>query len=281
MNFLQLFVIASVTAYGFNSAATENIESHVSKVLASCGDSASSQANKKVQIAFLRGSPMDAMNAPQAGEDYLNATKNVLTQKGYQVVTQSAHHTSWEKVCESFKSRPDHRVILVGHSYGSSGALKVANCLKKFDIETEALISVSSFDFLAGVDVSTMPSHVKNHLNLSVKDPLIPGYKNHKAENPEVTHLINREAKLSQTAWPHLAAAGKLLPLISLYTTAVIEGQLNRLELPEIVQDKVVNSSLNEFWKCPAVVETSHSNEDEADKASGTAATEDDDEENI
>ena len=58
------------------------------------------------------------------------------------------------QVSHQFKKNPGSRIVLVGHSYGSSGALKVANCLAEAKIKTELLITVASFDFLAGVDVS-------------------------------------------------------------------------------------------------------------------------------
>jgi len=99
-----------------------------------CTSDASAVERREVQVAFLRGSPMDAMNAPQAGEDFLNLTKSVLESKNYQVHTMSAHHTSWRRICDAFKARAQAHVILVGHSYGSSGALKVANCLNESGI---------------------------------------------------------------------------------------------------------------------------------------------------
>lgn len=255
MKKLQLLIV--LLALGSKATASEVTASltQVGEVAVSCGAQASlseGTSQQKVQLAFLRGSPMDAMNAPQAGEDYLEITKRYLTVQGFEVETQSAHHTNWSRVCENFKTRPQHKVVLVGHSYGSSGALKIANCLNEAGIKTEAFIAVSSFDFLAGVNVSVIPSHIKNHLNLWVKDPLISGYKNHTAEDSTKTTVLNVEARLSQVAWPHLAAAGRLLPLLSLYSVASITGQVDRLQLPAQISDTAVRTSLNQFWQCPS-----------------------------
>lgn len=228
-------------------------------------DIASQTDRREVQVAFLRGSPIDAMNAPQAGEDFLNLTKSVLESKNFQVQTMSAHHTSWQSICDQFKARPQAHVILVGHSYGSSGALKVANCLAESGIKTDMLITVSSFDFLAGVDVSRIPEHVENHVNFSVSDPLISGYKQHTAINPERTQVSNVEAKIVNGGWAHLAAAGELLPLLSLVSTAQLEGKSAAVNMGSNVNSEVVNSNLNKYWNCnvaalpeaPAVPEAS------------------------
>lgn len=250
---LQLLIV--LLALGSETMASEVAATvaQVGQVAAACGAQTSlpeSASPQKVQLAFLRGSPMDAMNAPQAGEDYLEITKRHLQAQGFEVETQSAHHTNWSRVCENFKTRPQHKVVLVGHSYGSSGALKIANCLNEAGIKTEAFIAVSSFDFLAGVNVSVIPSHIKNHLNLWVRDPLISGYKNHTAEDTSKTTVLNVEARLSQVAWPHLAAAGRLLPLLSLYSVASVTGQVERLQLPSQIADTAVRGSLNQFWNC-------------------------------
>lgn len=260
-------------ALGSNAESSEVSATvqQVSQVVATCSQAQNtdeSNSEKKIQLAFLRGSPMDAMNAPQAGEDYLEITKRNLQEKGYRVETQSAHHTNWNRICENFKTRPQHKVILVGHSYGSSGALKVSNCLHEAGIQTEAFIAVSSFDFLAGVSVSSIPSHIKHHLNLWVKDPLISGYKNHTAIDSSRTSVLNVEARLSQVAWPHLAAAGRLLPLLSLYSVAAATKQTERLQLPSQISDTSVRSSLNQFWNCSGASVLDHAAETDSESAS-------------
>lgn len=213
-------------------------------------DTAVAGERNEVQVAFLRGSPMDAMNAPQAGEDFLNLTKSVLEARSFQVHTMSAHHTSWRRICDQFKTRPQAHVILVGHSYGSSGALKVANCLAESNIKTDLLITVSSFDLLAGVNVSRIPEHVQNHVNFWVTDPVIPGYKEHTAINPERTMVKNVEAKIVGAGWSHLAAAGELLPLLSLISQAQMTGKWTSLKIENSVSTDRVNSNLSAYWNC-------------------------------
>lgn len=253
MKKLQLLIVLLALASEALSSEVDSALAQVGQITENCQSPSSLNENipsKKVQLGFLRGSPMDAMNAPQAGEDYLQITKRLLQSQGFEVETQSAHHTNWSRVCENFKTRPQHKVVLVGHSYGSSGALKIANCLNEAGIKTEAFIAVSSFDFLAGVNVSVIPTHIKNHLNLWVKDPLISGYKNHTAADSSKTTVLNVEARLSQVAWPHLAAAGRLLPLLSLYSVASVTEQTERLQLPAQISDTAVRTSLNQFWQC-------------------------------
>ena len=228
----------------------ENIVKKISQLTSqSCTPDTLVDKNRPIQVAFLRGSLIDAFNAPQAGEDYLQVTKDVLQSQGYNVRTLSAHHTGWQKICDSFKVSPNSRVVLVGHSYGSSGAMKVANCLAENKIKTELLINVSSFDFLAGVDVATIPEHVQNHINFWVTDPLIPGYKNHTAMNPEVTNLENIEAKVVALS-PHIQAVGKLLPVLGLVTSAQMFGSSSSISLGSVISNRQVTDNLDTVWDC-------------------------------
>jgi hypothetical protein len=215
-----------------------------------CTSDQAAVERREVQMAFLRGSPMDAMNAPQAGEDFLNLTRSVLESKNYQVHTMSAHHTSWRRICDAFKARAQAHVILVGHSYGSSGALKVANCLHESGVKTDLLITVSSFDLLAGVNVSRIPEHVKSHYNFFVRDPLIPGYREHTAINPERTSVKNVEARIDRGGWSHLAAAGELLPLLSLISSAQMTGQAPSVNIQSNVSTETVQNNLRTYWHC-------------------------------
>lgn len=215
----------------------------------SCTHDSLEDKSRLIQIAFLRGSPVDAFNAPQAGEDYLQVSKQVLKNQGYSVQTMSAHHRDWEKICNSFKSNPNARVVLVGHSYGASGAMKVANCLAESKIKTELLINVSSFDFLAGVDVTTIPEHVQNHINFWVTDPLIPAYKEHAAMNPAATNLENIEAKISALS-PHIQAVGKILPILGLVTSSQIIGNSSAITIGSTVSNKQVTENLESVWDC-------------------------------
>lgn len=247
-----ILIIASVCSVHMIAVADEvqDIIKKVSQLTSqSCAQDALVDKSKLIQVAFLRGSPVDAFNAPQAGEDYLQVSKEVLQAKGYKVNTMSAHHTSWERICNSFKTSPNSRVVLVGHSYGSSGAMKVANCLAESNIKTELLINVSSFDFLAGVDVATIPEHVQNHINFSVSDPLIPGYKQHKAMNPEVTNLENVVAKVAALS-PHIQAVGKILPVLGLVTAAQIIGNSSSVSMGSAISNKQVSENLESVWDC-------------------------------
>lgn len=247
-----ILIVASVCSLQMIAAAdeVEDIVKKVSELTSqSCAQDALADKTKLIQVAFLRGNPVDAFNAPQAGEDYLQVSKEVLQAQGYKVNTMSAHHTSWERICNSFKKSAGSRVVLVGHSYGSSGAMKVANCLAESNIKTELLINVSSFDFLAGVDVATIPEHVQNHINFSVSDPLIPGYKQHKAMNPAVTNLENVEAKVVALS-PHIQAVGKILPLLGLVTASQIMGNSSSVSMGSEISNKQVSDNLESVWDC-------------------------------
>lgn len=256
------------------AADVEDIVKKVSHLTSqSCAQDTLADKTKLIQVAFLRGSPVDAFNAPQAGEDYLQVSKEVLQNQGYKVSTMSAHHTSWERICNSFKANPNSRVVLVGHSYGSSGAMKVANCLAENNIKTELLINVSSFDFLAGVDVATIPEHVQNHINFSVSDPLIPGYKQHKAMNPQVTNLENVEAKVSAMS-PHIQAVGKILPLLGLVTASQIIGNSSSVSMGSVVSNQQVTENLESVWDCEPPVSLTQ-NDPQADNDQESDSEED------
>ena len=248
----MILVMATICSVHLLAGADE-VEDIVKKVShftsQSCAQDALVDKTRLIQVAFLRGSPVDAFNAPQAGEDYLQISKEVLQAKGYKVSALSAHHTDWERICNSFKSTPNSRVVLLGHSYGSSGAMKVANCLAESKIKTELLINVSSFDFLAGVDVATIPEHVQNHYNFSVSDPLIPGYKQHKAINSEVTNIENVEAKVSALS-PHIQAVGKILPVLGLITASHIIGNSSSISMGSNITNKQVSENLESVWDC-------------------------------
>ena len=127
--------------------------------------------------------------------------------------------------------------------------MKVANCLAENNIKTELLINVSSFDFLAGVDVATILEHVQNHINFSVSDPLIPGYKQHKAINPAVTNLENVEAKVVALS-PHIQAVGKILPLLGLVTASQIMGNSSSVSMGSEISNKQVSENLESVWDC-------------------------------
>ncbi len=247
-----ILTIASVCTVQMIAAAdeVEDIVKKVSQLTSqSCAQDALVDKTKLIQVAFLRGNPVDAFNAPQAGEEYLQVSKEVLQSQGYKVNTMSAHHTRWERICNSFKTTPNSRVVLVGHSYGSSGAMKIANCLAENNIKTELLINVSSFDFLAGVDVALIPEHVQNHINFSVSDPLIPSYKQHKAMNPAATNLENVEAKVVALS-PHIQAVGKILPLLGLVTASQIMGNSASVSMGSEISNKQVSESLESVWDC-------------------------------
>lgn len=169
----------------------------------------------KVQMHYFRGFLVDAANNGQAGVDLIDSVKIAAEANGIDFKGSTSHWTSHQSVCEDLAKTPNTKIILVGHSYGASGAMLVSNCLAAKGILTEILISISSFDGGTGVEVSKVPEHVLINYNFWVTDLAIPGYIEHVALNPEKTQVKNTKIKMygPPVVGPHLFVPNKLILL--------------------------------------------------------------------
>jgi len=208
---------------------------------------------KSVQVFYLRGSPVDAINAPQAGEKLLQIVSLVGEARGHAVSGEGLHHTSWRSVCKSIKEANADRVYLVGHSYGASGSVKIAHCLKEAGKSVNLLATISSYDFLAGVDVTKIPDNVGRHFNYWTSDPSMPGYKNHQADDPAKTFVQNIFAP-HDSSFPHLKVAEDIVSLIALQILANLEGMDARVSVPEEINGNLVDNELSKYWRCADVL---------------------------
>lgn len=208
--------------------------------------------SKLVQIGYLRGSPVDLINDEAAGDDYLKMSKSLLEARGFQVKTKGVHHLNYQEMCDEFKKTPDSRVVLVGHSYGGSGALQVAKCLNEAHVNTELVISVSSFDFLKTTSASDIQPYIKNNVNFFIPNSIISGYREHVAVDSSQTHIQNVESEINGLGSAHLFAPRRLMPLLGLVTAAQIEGKSDAVKMGAKLTSDQVNSELAKFWKCEA-----------------------------
>lgn len=256
---MKAVLIILMGLVSIQSKANEIIEiaSQINKVTAPiCSTDEDIEKQVTIQIGYVRGSAIEAANDPLAGNDYLSLSKEILTKKKFKVITESADYNSWEMLCRKFKNNLKTKnaltkIILVGHSHGAAGALKVANCLNEASIQTDLLISISSYDFMAGVDVTKIPAHVTSHYNIYMNGSETQGYKVHTAINAHVTRIQNIEAKVEQNQL--LDNAGHLLQTISMITSAEILGKAASLKLPQSLSSEEVNQNLSSIWNCQPV----------------------------
>lgn len=202
-------------------------------------------------LTFLRGSPFDGINAPEAGERWKYLMSEIAKIRKYDLKIETFHHSSWRSVCESAQAMPDATLVMIGHSYGASGIAKAARCLAEDKREVDGLISISSYDFLAGIDVEEVGANVMENLNFYTNDSGIPGYKDHKAMDPEQTYVRNMLAEVNDGSWAHLNVSPKLVPLLALQTAFYVEHRAEHLKIPDQFDTEGLAGRLDDFNPCP------------------------------
>ena len=206
-------------------------------------------AGTSAEILYLRGSPVDAGNAPQAGQKLLDIAGQLGALRGHTVNSEAIHHTSWRKACERLQMSTAEHIYLIGHSYGAAGAVKIARCLQDHGKNISLLSTISSYDFLAGVDVTKIPANVVTHFNYSTTDASMPGYDNHTADDPDHTLVRNVLAE-QESNFPHLNVAEDIVALITLQIFADMESKAAQAIIPESFNANRADENLGQFWSC-------------------------------
>lgn len=205
----------------------------------------------KAYMTFMRGSPFDAINAPEAGERWMYLMSKVAEIRKYDLKIETMHHTSWRSACAAAKEIPDATVVMIGHSYGASGIAKAAECLAEEGRSVAGLMTVSSYDFLAGVNVEEVGPNVGENLNFYTNDSGIPGYSDHKALDPDHTAVRNILAEVTDGSWAHLNVSPKLVPLLALQTAFYVEHRSEHLVIPDKFDTEGLASRIEDFKPCP------------------------------
>jgi len=247
MRYFIFFLFFAISAH---AEKAEIIAQKISLILSQKCDLAPQSKKGIIHIAYLRGSPIDAINAPEAGEKLLQIVSEVGQQLGYEIKTQALHHTSWRSVCDEFKNTKNEKLYLVGHSYGASGSVKIAHCLKKESKTIDYFASISSYDLFAGVDVEKIPDNIFIHTNFWTNDSSMPGYKEHVADDPTKTRVQNILAE-HKSSFPHLKVAEDIVSLIALQILANLEGNLDYVVIPDKIDGNKTDENLDTFWSCP------------------------------
>jgi hypothetical protein len=201
------------------------------------------------EIVYLRGSPVDSGNAPQAGQKLLDIANILGKQRGHVIKSKAIHHTKWSSACEQLQQSSAKYIYLVGHSYGAAGAMKIANCLQEKHKNISFLSTISSYDLLSGVDVTKIPANVVNHFNYFTTDASMPGYDNHKAIDSDHTFVRNVLAE-QESSFPHLNVAEDIVALITLQIFADLEAKAERTVIPNIFNANFADKNFNQFGVC-------------------------------
>lgn len=245
-----LAIVLLFAAQGFAESA-EVMADKISTLLqsANCSFAQPPNNSKSIELFYLRGSPVDSINAPEAAEKLLNIVRAVASKLGHLAKAEGKHHTSWREVCDAMKGSTADSLVLVGHSYGAAGSVKVAHCLKEVGKTVDFLVTISSYDFFAGVDVTKIPDNVNRHYNYWTTDPSMPGYKNHLADDPAKTFVRNVLAK-HDSNFPHLKVAEDIVSLIGLQIFAHSEGHDDNVRIPDEFDGNHTDNNIANFWNC-------------------------------
>jgi hypothetical protein len=169
------------------------------------------QAANKALVYFVTGGPFEKFNprsVREAGQSYLAVLKDyVRINYGEDMVGKELHQTKSKQICEEIimektQVSPEAKVILVGHSYGSSGSFDIARCLEKEKIQVDLLISVDTVARSFKTNFTTVPENVVINYNYYQHTDSFPlqGIGNNKRKDKSLRGIRNFNLKYAGDA---------------------------------------------------------------------------------
>jgi pimeloyl-ACP methyl ester carboxylesterase len=148
------------------------------------------------------------------------------------IIARELHQTRWKDICSEIVNEkngrsPEAKVVIVGHSYGSSGSMDIAKCLGKYNVKVDLLISIDTVARSPG-NFTRVPENVLLNYNYFQKtDGLLQGMGNNKRADKSLRGIHNfRLYYDGETVADHMHIVADLLKnrVAFLLTYGVIDG---------------------------------------------------------
>lgn len=204
-------------------------------------------AEKKepMQVYFLTGGPIDVFS-----HDTVRKIKEKTLDSGkvlnVPVRFEQRWFTRWRSV--SKKIQADHgrgKVVLLGHSWGAAGAVQIAKDLGKKNIPVDLLVTIDTVSIAGISNPSAIPTNVRVNYNFyQSSDVFFHAHRrNQRQGSNDSDGIHNVKILLGLTYSPHLKIDNKVEPLVSSQIKLLMLGHLDRLNLPDQLDKKLLAES--------------------------------------
>jgi len=154
----------------------------------------------KAIVIFIVGGPtlhLNPENVHTSAKDFLEFLHDRYNRESQQVFLRKLQNNALsgqteEQICHlitlSKRKFPDAKAILVGHSYGGSGAVRVARCLEKNEIILDELVTVDTVHRPVdwNINVWSIPYSVRENFHFHQKRGILQGPRaNHRPDGTD------------------------------------------------------------------------------------------------
>lgn len=198
-----------------------------------------------MQVYFLTGGPIDVFShdtVRKIKEKTLDSSKVLNIPARF----EQQWFTRWRSV--SKKIQADHgrgKVVLIGHSWGAAGAVQIAKDLSKKNIPVDLLVTIDTVSVVGISNASAIPANVRVNYNYyQSRDLIFHALKRNRRQGTNQSDGIhNIKILLGLTYSPHLKIDNKVEPLVSSQIKLLMLDQLDRVNLPDQLDKKLLADS--------------------------------------
>ncbi len=180
--------------------------------------------SQKAIVAFVTGGPIDVFSHKTA-QKIFSKSKKIGDSLGISVVAKQVWFKNWRDLCDSIARREMvSHIILVGHSWGSAGAVQVASCLSSKNVKVDLVVTIDTIANAAIPNANVISNNVVANYNFyQTQDLVLRGEQKNQREDGSTQGVFNLKV-LAGTLSPHTEVDNVVVPAITRLTQLLFEG---------------------------------------------------------